>query len=126
MVLRRGVHANIVNAIVTGFFTAALSVRDTPATKSTLTSALQFGNGALFDASHDGGADWFTAQQGNTSEAPAGFGDCFGSVPKPFPAQRTAGVKPRGHADETASYVGAFADAADDWMSGAWIDWSRD
>ena len=126
MVLRRGVHATITNAIVTGFFTAALSVRETPNTETTLTSSLIFGNQAELDANHTGGATWFSAQAGNSSQAPPGFGDCFGTRPKPFPAERIEGEEPAGQADETASYVGAFADADDDWMTGAWVDWAAE
>jgi hypothetical protein len=126
MVLRRGVDARIVNAVVTGFFTAALSVRESPNTEATLTSSLIFGNQAEFDVNHAGGAAWFTDQAGNGNEEPEGFGDCFGRTPAPFPAERIEGEVPTGHAEETASYVGAFADADDDWMGGAWVDWATE
>ncbi len=126
MVLRRGLDATIVNAVVTGFFTAGLSVRNTPNTQTTLTDSLVFGNTAEFDATHTGGATWFSAQTGNSDVAPANFGDCFTAVPAPFPAAAIEGGTPTGHADLTATYVGAFADADDTWMTGAWTDWATE
>jgi hypothetical protein len=126
MVLRRGFDGTIVNALVTGFFTAGLSIRNTPNTEATMTNSLAFGNTADFDASHTGGATWFTDQTGNSVAAPAGFGDCFGATPEPFPAAAIAGGVPTGHAVEDAEYIGAFADADDNWMTGAWIDWATE
>jgi hypothetical protein len=126
MVLRRGVGGSITNAIVTGFFTSGLSVRNAPDTDVTLTNSLVFGNADLFDVSHDAGADWFTDQDGNSETAPADFGDCFGATPAPFPAEAIDGGEPTGHADETATYIGAFADADDNWMTGAWVDWATE
>lgn len=126
MVLRRGVDGAVINSIVTGFFTAGLSVRNTPNTAITLTSSLVFDNGAELDETHDGGATWFTAQTGNAAEAPAEFGDCFTATPAPFPADAIEGVEPTGFGDDTADYIGAFADADDNWMTGAWIDWATE
>jgi hypothetical protein len=125
MVLRRGVGGAVTNALITGFFTAGLSVRDTPDTDITLTNSLVFGNTALFDGSHTGGADWLD-QEGNSEEAPADFGDCFGATPEPFPAAAIEGGEPTGHADETATYVGAFESADDNWMTGVWVDWATE
>ena len=45
-----------------------------------------------------------------------------------MPAATLPGGAPpnNGFLDTTANYVGAFKDASDNWMSGAWIDWSQD
>jgi hypothetical protein len=122
-VLRRGVGGSITNAIITGFETAALSVRDTPDTAVTVTYTLQFDNTAEFDGTHAGGATWFTDQDGNGSEAPEDFGDCWADPPAPFPAEKIEGVAPTGQADEDADFIGAFEDADDNWISGAWVSW---
>jgi hypothetical protein len=126
MVLRRGVSGSITNALITGFFTAGLSARNTPDTDVTLTNSLVFGNGATFDATHDGGEDWLTDQTGNSEVAPENFGDCFGATPEPFPAEAIEGGEPTGQADESATYVGAFQNADDNWMTGAWVDWAAE
>jgi hypothetical protein len=117
-VLRRGVGGSLKNAIITGFETAAFSVRNTPDTSVTVTYTLQFDNAAEFDGSHSGGEDWFTDQDGNGSEAPDDFGDCWANPPAPFPAKKIKGTKVGG-----ADFIGAFEDADDNWMTGAWVAW---
>jgi hypothetical protein len=68
----------------------------------------------------DGGFDelaWFEGGEGNTSEGPD-LSFCFASTPSPGPAAMIPGGEPVGDAlDPTATYVGAFKDASDDWMS---------
>lgn len=125
MVLRNGTDGDIVNALVTGF-AAGASVRNVPNTGITVTGSLVFENTAIFDATHAGGATWLTDQDGNATAAPANFGDCFAAVPAPFPAAEIEGLEPTGHADETAKFVGAFADADGNWMTGAWVDWATE
>jgi hypothetical protein len=125
MVLRNGTDGAIVNALVTGF-SAGASVRNVPNTEITVTGSLVFGNTAIFDASHAGGDTWLSDQDGNDTATPDDFGDCFGAVPEPFPAAAIEGVEPTDHADETATFVGAFADATDNWMTGAWVDWATE
>jgi hypothetical protein len=126
MVLRNGTDGEITNAIVTGFTTAGLSVRNTPNTGITLTNSLVFGNTAEVDAAHTGGATWFMDQDGNDDAAPNDFGDCAAATPEPFPAAEITGGVPTGHADETAEFKGAFKDADDNWMTGAWVDWATE
>lgn len=126
MVLRRGVDGSITNALVTGFATAGLSLRNAADTGVTVTSSLLFGNAAPVDAAHEGGEAWFTEQAGNGLEAPKGFGDCTAATPAPFPRTAIAGAKPKGFADEKAEFIGAFRDADDDWMTGAWVDWATE
>lgn len=123
MVLRRGTGGALMNVLITGFETAAFSVRETPDTAITLVDSTQWDNGAEFDGSHTGGSDWFSAQDGNSSTAPEDFGDCFADPPAPFPAATIAGGTPTGFGDEAAEFQGAFADADDNWMDGAWVAW---
>ena len=124
MVLRNGTHGALMNAIVTGFATAAFSVRNTPDTAITLTNSIAFGNTAEVDGDHAAAATWFTDEATNSASAPADFGDCWADPPAPFPAAEIAGGTPAGHGDESAAFVGAFADADDNWMTGAWVSWN--
>jgi hypothetical protein len=126
MVLRRGVDGSIMNAIVTGFFTAGVSVRNAANTGITLTDSVIFGNTAVIDGTHEGGEAWITDEATNSLTAPEDFGDCFAAEPAPFPAATIAGGTPTGFGDETAEFVGAFADAEDNWMTGAWVDWATE
>ena len=52
--------------------------------------------------------------------------DCFAAIPNPRPAAMIAGVAPPndGFFDASAAYVGAFKDGSDEWMSGAWVDFT--
>jgi hypothetical protein len=134
MVLRRQLSGSIINAIVSGFGSGALSVRNltaNPPTNVTLTSSLVFGNpgGLYHSATHDAtGPTWFEDQSGNVDDGatiPAGF-DCGTSadVPLPVPDSAVAGVAPSGFPDESANYKGAFG--AENWMTGAWVSWDVD
>ncbi len=137
---RRGFRATIGNAIVMGW-EAGVDFRDAPDTEVTLSDAVFFGNTAAniayaedgsnqdTEADDDGGFDevaWFNGST-NTSEADPGLADCFGATPDPRPAATIAGGTPSGDAffDATATYIGAFRDADDDWMTGAWLSWSQ-
>jgi hypothetical protein len=136
---RRGFNATIGNAIVTGF-EAGVDFRDKPYTDVTLTSSIFFGNlaenvayaedgsNADTEADDDNGFDevaWFQGGFGN-SEADPMLADCFAATPDPRPAATIPGEAPPndGFFDETADYIGAFRDGSDDWMTGAWVDWS--
>ncbi len=68
----------------------------------------------------------FMAGVGNSLVAPDQFCDCWANPPAPIAATVTPGTKPTGFADETPTYVGAFADASakSNWMRGLWVDWS--
>ncbi len=127
-VLRRHAAGSIVNAIFTGFDTAAFSVRNTdktPPTAITLTSSLIFGNAATYDGTHDAPATWFEDQDGNVdggSDVPEGF-DCYSNPPTP-PSSDIEGANP-GSGFEKAEFKGAVS-ADDDWLAESWIDWSED
>jgi hypothetical protein len=126
-VLRRQVAGSIVNAIFTGFDTAAFSVRNTdkdPPTAITLTSSLVFGNGEMYDGTHDASATWFEDQAGNVDadNAPRGF-DCYSNPPTPAD-EDIEGVDP-GAGFDKAEFKGAVS-VTDNWMTGAWVDWSED
>ena len=123
MVLRNGTDGALVNILVTNFGTASMSLRNTPDSAITVTNSVAFGSTAVYDSKNETG-EWFQDGTGNSTDAPAGFGDCAANPPAPFPAAKIEGGTPTGHADTAATYVGAFEDAADDWMKGNWIDWS--
>jgi hypothetical protein len=137
---RVGFHGTVGNAIVTGF-EAGVDVRDKPYTDVSLSYSLFFDNSPrnvayLEDGSNtdtqaddDSGFDeraWFAAGEGN-GETDPGLGDCFADTPTPLPAATLAGGTPpsTGFFDTSATYVGAFADSSDDWMTGAWVSWSQ-
>ncbi len=129
MVLRRQVSGAIVNAIVTGFDSGAFSVRDvakTPPTDIELSSSLIFGNLSVYQVdTHQAPTTWFEDQEGNVDggeDAPAGF-DCYSNPPSPIPDESIEGVDP-GAGFEKAEYKGAFA-GGENWMTGAWVDWSE-
>lgn len=135
---RRGFMATIGNAIVSGW-EAAVDVRDAPDTDVTLSDTIFFGNtvhnvaytedGSNEDTEKDddGGFDevaWFTGST-NTAETDPGLADCFASTPNPRPAAEIPGGTPVGaFFDTSATYIGAFKDDADDWMTGAWVSWT--
>jgi hypothetical protein len=122
-VLRRGTDGALINVLITGFETAALSVRDEANTGITLTNSTQWDNGAEYDSNHTAVGTWFSAQTGNSSTAPTDFGNCWADPPAPFPAAKITGGTPDGHADESADFQGAFEDDGDNWMTGAWVSW---
>ena len=137
---RRGFNATIGNAIVTGF-EGGVDFRDKPYTNVDATYTVFFdnapenvayledGSNADTEADDDSGFDeraWFAAGEGN-SEADPGLGDCFSDAPNALPAAMIPGGTPpsNGFFDTSATYVGAFADASDTWMTGAWVSWSQ-
>lgn len=136
MLLREGTHATIMNAYVTGF-EGGVDLRDNPATSVTLTNSVFVGNAPeniayAEDGSNeaeqkddDGGVDertWFTGGTGN-AEAGAALADCYAQTPDPRPATEIpGGAVPAGF--DAAPYVGAFKDANDMWMTGAWVDFA--
>ncbi|MEJ7729167.1 MAG: hypothetical protein WKG00_08125 [Polyangiaceae bacterium] len=123
MVLRNGTDGALINSIITNFATAAISLRNVSDTEITLSSSIAFGNTAIYDSKNET-PSWFENGADNSTEAPAGFGDCAANPPAPFPAAKIPGATPTGYPDAAANYIGAFEDAADNWMTGNWIDWS--
>ncbi len=126
-VLRRQVSGSITNTIITGFDSAAFSIRNTdadPPTDITMTSSLIFDNLSIYHGTHTGAVNWFETQTGNVDDGaitPAGF-DCYADPPAPIPDADIAGVDP-GAGFVKAKYKGAFA-AGENWMTGKWVDWS--
>lgn len=138
---RRGFNATIVNAFVTGF-EAGVDFRDVPPTEVELSNSIFVGNvveniayvedqpesddGAP-DEDDDGGFDeiaWFEGGTGNGVEGE--LAGCFDETPNPLPAAEITGGTPLGDgADTSATYVGAFKDASDDWMAG-WTEFTAD
>lgn len=139
---RLGFKATITNAIVAGF-EAGVDFRDVPPTSVTLTHSLILGSSvadiayvedqpssdaALPTEDDDDGFDeiaWFTEGEGNSTDGPDMSG-CFASTPAPAPAASIPGGTPVGDgADTSATFIGAFKDASDDWMAG-WTDFAAD
>ena len=138
MLLRRGTKGHIANTFISGF-EACIDVRN-PNTSVTLDHTVCVGNqpenvayaedGSNIDTQVDDdmGFDeraWFTGGVGNTTAG--AVVDCFGEVPNPRPTVTIPGATPPsdGFFDASASYVGAFKDGSDDWMTGNWINWEQ-
>jgi hypothetical protein len=135
LLLRRGFNATIGNAIIMGF-EAGLDIRDAPDTAVTLTNTTLFdnapenvaypedGSNEEEQADDDGGLDergWFLEGAGN-DEVDAELADPYATIPDPRPAAMIPGGAPSGSFfDAGATYRGAFRDASDGWMSGAWV-----
>ena len=140
MLLRRGVKGKIVNAIVTGF-EGGVDLRDVPPTSVELMNSVFFGNapeniayvedGSNSDTKKDDdkGFDeigWFNTSGWNNTTNDPKLAGCFAATPNPIPASVIPGATPPsdGFFDATASYAGAFKDAAGNWMTGKWVDWA--
>jgi serine/threonine protein kinase len=142
MLLRRGTHGTIANAIVTGF-EAAVDVRET-STKVDLTSSIAWGNvvqpiayaedgTVAHNKDDDGKLDevaWFLDPKKHNRVVDPGLPACFDlDHPKMAPAQAItegAATPPDdGFFDPSSKFIGAFRDVADDWASGEWIRWSK-
>jgi hypothetical protein len=123
MVLRRNVSGSIVNALITGFDTGAVSHRDS--SPVTLTNSQAFGNAVVGDPTAD--PNYFTNETTNAITTPEGFCDCWANPPQPFPAAAIAGAAPAAFPDATANFKGAFKSFApeNNWMRGKWTDWSE-
>jgi hypothetical protein len=67
----------------------------------------------------------FTTGEGNVETDP-GLASCFGATPDPRPAASLPGTTPPSGLDTSATFMGAFRDASDDWLSGAWVSWDAD
>lgn len=137
---RRGFMATIGNAIVSGW-EAGVDVRDRPETDVILSDTIFYGNTVNniayveddsnmdTEADDDNGfdeVDWFNTST-NTSETDPALADCFAETPDPRPAAELPGATPSGDAffDTSATYIGAFKDDSDDWMTGAWVSWTQ-
>ena len=138
MLFRRGFNATIGNAIVYGF-EGGVDFRDTPFTDVTMSDSIFFGNapenvayvedGSNEDTQEDDDMgfderDWFAMGTGNEEIDPA-IADCFAESPDPTPTAEIAGGTPPSSLDSSATYKGAFRDASDNWLEGAWTDWSQ-
>ena len=70
--------------------------------------------------------EWVNDSSRDNTEDDPGF-DCGpNGTPEPYPSSSIDGVTPGDGLDDSATYVGAFEDDQDDWMTGAWIDWAND
>lgn len=135
--LRKGTRANIFDVIVSGF-EAGVDVRDAVGPTIELRSSIFFGNTQLAyleDAAapyndDDGAFDeigWINnpANSNATSDPRV---DCNNAeelrLSPSSPITANAAAPPDdGFFDSSASYVGAFRDAEDDWASGSWVVW---
>ena len=142
MLLRSEHAANIYNTIVTGF-EAGLDMRNVD-TRVELKNSIFFGNIVRNVAYEEDGSNpdtqldddvafdeisWFRSAGRMNSEADPRLAGCFTpNSPNFVPAEplTTKAAKPPddGFFDATATYIGAFRDANDDWASGAWVVWS--
>ena len=138
-VLRENLEGTYMNMIITGF-DFGIDARDdfgTPAApKVNLTDSTFFGNFTSNISNHanETGADdndmgfdeeaWFNDAARNNDTTDPGFSCGPSGTPDPRPAAEIAGGTPTGANDASATYRGAFKDASDNWMTGAWVDWS--
>ncbi len=125
VVLRTQAQGTMLNGLVTGFAGGGFSVLT--GGQTTLTHSHIFNVDKVAGDGSDEGVSWFTDQEGNSAEEPDRFCDCWAPRPIPFAATAISGGTPTGFEDPTASYVGAFEDAAPEhnWMRGLWVDWSE-
>ena len=141
IVARNGASLAMANAVITGWF-SALDARGAVSPSLDIRSTLAWGNAAnpacaesaaVTDASlptfdDDGGFDesaWFLAAARANVESDPGLVACSDPLnPRPYPntALTTNAAKPPadGFFDASATYRGAFRDANDAWMTGAW------
>jgi hypothetical protein len=141
LVIRNGSHVDLGDAILTGWF-GGLDARDAVSPPVEVRGSIAFGNAGnpayaedpamvdtdspLFD--DDGGFDeiaFFRDAARTNAETDPGLAACADpKAPKPYPAASlTAGARPP-PADgffEPAAFAGAFRDASDTWMTGAWL-----
>jgi hypothetical protein len=137
-VFREGLEGNFSNLILTGF-ERGIDVRDDFGTQDSpnveVTGSVLFNNFVdniapeeTDDADNDFGFDeiaWITDPSRNNSEANPGFTCGPEGVPMPYPPERILGVTPAPGLATSANYAGAFRDANDTWMTGAWVDWAE-
>jgi hypothetical protein len=141
IVMRNASGGGLINTLMTGYETAAITVRNVPTATpptintTTLTYSTLWGNAALYYGSEiatlptDDGTPpmWFEMQEGNSLEAPRGMCDCWANPPQPYALEKIEGTAPgEDYPEPSADYRGAFKDGAPEsnWMSGAWVDWS--
>jgi hypothetical protein len=136
LALRDRVEGQLLNLVVTRFDTG-VDVRGDFGTAGApnvkLTHSLFFEQniaanvvGNPTETDNDMGFDenaWFAAGTGNGQTKPGGFGDCQANPPAVAPTAAAAGGTPT-FGDTAATYIGAFKDGTDTWMTGAWIDWA--
>ena len=135
-VLRENLEGNYMNMIITKF-DIGIDARDdfgtVAAPKTDITHSVFFGNFAhnISDAGetdNDNGFDenaWIKDASRMNSETDPAIGDCAAATPAPQPSAMIAGGTPGGGLDASATYIGAFKDGSDNWMSGLWVDWAK-
>lgn len=147
MVLRRGTHAQIYNAIVTGFPGGAIDVRDAGSVAGTVAGTLFVDNSIFFDngsenfpeetgdADNDDGfdeADFFGDDVRSNRTVDPQLADVASRTAPNFmpaddsPAASGAAVPPdaEGFFDTSATFVGAIEPGGTDWTEG-WTDYPR-
>jgi hypothetical protein len=135
-VFRESLTGSFTNMILTKF-DVGIDARDsfgTPAAPNVkVTSSVFFGNfvhniANPGETDNDSGFDeatWIKDAAAKNSETDPKLGDCNAATPMPYPATTVAGGTPGAGLDASATYAGAFKDASDKWMSGLWVDWSK-
>lgn len=148
LVVRNNGRITMHNAILTGSF-GAVDMVATPATAPTpieLRGSVAFGNAGNpgYDENTDAGATtdpqfdddngfneigWFNDPARSNSTTDPGLVACSDpTAPKPWPAAAITGgasTPPAdGFFDTGAAFTGAFRDATDPWMTGAWLKFS--
>lgn len=137
IVFRNGAGLDANNAIVTGWLSGVDAQSANLGPPLQLRASISFNNAITPVSIEDGGADLAADDDGNFDEAAffaAGGNattdpkivDCYADAdPKPWPTTSLttgAGTPPNdGFFDPNASYIGAFKDETDAWMSG----WTR-
>ncbi|MEZ4221301.1 MAG: hypothetical protein R3B13_10240 [Polyangiaceae bacterium] len=135
-VLRENLEGKYMNLLITKF-DIGIDARDDFGTvgspKTDITHSVFFGNFAHnisdpSEADNDNGFDenaWIKDSSRNNSEADPQIGDCSAATPAPQPASMIAGGTPGAGMETSATYVGAFKDGSDNWMTGLWISWAK-
>ena len=136
MLVRNGTKLDANDLVVTGWF-SGLDVTGNLGTPVLLRSSVFFGNTINPVVDEDGG-DGASADNdngfselnlftdGGNRDTNPNLVDCHDpTAPKPWPtATLTAGARTPpndGFFDTTATWIGAFKDANDAWMTGAWV-----
>jgi hypothetical protein len=146
LLIRNGSHLDMNDAILTGWFGGVDLVGAAAAAPRELRSSIAFGNAGnpayvedpavtdtnspLFD--DDTGFDeiaWFSdAARKNVTTDPALVACSDPSTPQPWPTTAITNNARTPPADDffdtSATYIGAFKDGTDTWMTGAWVRFS--
>jgi hypothetical protein len=120
LVFRTQAQPTLLNGFVTGFAGPGLLI---DSARPAISYTTIFGQSVV---AGPGTLQEFLNGEGNSAEEPDRFCDCWSDPPAPIPATPSDGTPPNGFGDDSAAYVGAFADSSPDsnWMRGLWVDWS--